>query len=249
MSGGSSRTGLAGALVLGAVTAASPSVARAHNAPSPDTNNRYLKVEVGHGAARLAFTIYFGDLPGARQRKLLDRDHDGTIAPAEAAAFGDDLARQIAGSIAVELDGGKQSGWKITDVGLGTPAVTGGAFSVDVELRAAIPPGDHTLWIEDRLDLPTPGEAVLVVEPAPGVTMLAAHEGRASAGGVRLESVANGRAVPGTTVRWREAAEAAAAPPPSTAPRRHLTTWLVALAVLTVLGGVVALRKKKAGAA
>ena len=244
---GSSRPGLAAAFAACVSGGAVTTIAHAHNAPSPDSNNRYLKVELGHGAARLAFTIYFGELPGARQRRILDRDHDGTIGPAEATAFGQDLQRQIAGSILVELDGSKLTSWTVTDVGLGTPAVTGGAFSIDLELRTPATAGEHTLWIEDHLDLPTPGEAVLHVEPAPEVTMLAAHEGRASAGGVRLEAVANGRPVAGTTVRWREATEAPAAAPVSARPRRHLATWAVALAVFAALGGVVAVRRRRTG--
>ena len=43
-----------------------------HVAPSVDDNNRYLKVTPLRGGARLAYTVFFGEIPGAAERRQLD---------------------------------------------------------------------------------------------------------------------------------------------------------------------------------
>jgi hypothetical protein len=74
-----------GALV--AIVTARP--ARAHVQPSVDDNNRYIKVQPFGDRIRLAYTVFFGEVPGAGMRPQIDTNHDKTISEAEAQAFGE----------------------------------------------------------------------------------------------------------------------------------------------------------------
>src|SRR6476659_5617187 len=91
--------GLALALTLAAVQAA------AHVAPSVDDNNRYLKLTPLGDRVRLAYTVFYGEVPGAAMRQQLDANRDGTIDDAESSAFGEKLAAEVAASIDVTVDG------------------------------------------------------------------------------------------------------------------------------------------------
>jgi hypothetical protein len=86
------------ALAVLAVTVPSAST-EAHVAPSVDDNNRYLKVTPMRGGFRLAYTVFFGEIPGASERKLIDANRDGRIDEGEARRFGDKLASEVAASL------------------------------------------------------------------------------------------------------------------------------------------------------
>ena len=152
--------------------------AAAHFAPSRDVNNRAIKITVLPDGVRVAYTVFFGERPGAGERRRMDADGNGTLDRDEAAAFGERLRREIAERVTVVVDGTPGREWSVSDVGLGAAAVTGGAFSVDLLLRA--PLGDaepHTMRFEDRLALPTPGDTHLRVDESPGVSLVSADKG------------------------------------------------------------------------
>ncbi len=169
-----SMTFVTAALVVLAVTV--PSVSTdAHVAPSVDDNNRYLKVTPMRGGFRLAYTVFFGEIPGASERKLLDANRDGRIDEGEAKRFGDKLAGQVAASLELELGGKPQRvQWTVVDVGLGNTAVAAGSFSVDM-IGYFCAPG--RLKLKDQFRIPRPGETEVLVEDAPGVTVNVARIG------------------------------------------------------------------------
>ena len=70
-----------------------------HQMPSPDANNRYIKVTLLPGSVRVAYTVFFGDLPGAAERRRLDADRNGAIDDAEAKAFGGRLLSEVAPAV------------------------------------------------------------------------------------------------------------------------------------------------------
>ena len=165
-------------LVLAITLAASRALA--HVAPSVDDNNRYLKVTPGADRVRLAYTVFFGEVPGAQLRKTVDADHDGTISDAEAQAFGDKLASEVGSSLELTVDGrAVPVTWTTVSVGMGGPQTAGGAFSVDLvgwPCLASVR-GKHTVALRDRFRIPRPGETELKVEDAPGVSIEHARVG------------------------------------------------------------------------
>ena len=153
-----------------------------HVAPSVDTNNRYLKLTPLGDRVRLAYTVFYGQIPGASERAAIDTDHDGQISDAEARAFAGQLAAQVAGALAIEVDGAPVTvHWDEIDPGMNTPDVAAGAFSIDLiaSLCLAHGPGHHHVRVRDRLALPRPGEAEARVEDSPDVTVERAHVGSA----------------------------------------------------------------------
>jgi hypothetical protein len=164
--------GLFAALLLGA-----SALAHAHVAPSLDENNRYLKLTLLPDEVRAAYTIYFGERPGASARLRMDVSGDGVIAPDEARAFGDSLLAEVAAAVTLELDGVAVPGtsWTLADVGLGQPSVRGGSFAVDLVAHVPARGTGHHLRADDRLTLPAPGEHEIRVEESPGVRVVAAY--------------------------------------------------------------------------
>ncbi|MGE0872706.1 MAG: hypothetical protein AB7P03_29390 [Kofleriaceae bacterium] len=147
--------------------------ARAHVAPSVEVNNHYLKVTPGAGRVRLAYTVFFGEVPGAQARRLIDTDRDGEISDVEAQVFGDKLARDVAPAVELAIDGAREPiTWASVSVGLGQPVTKAGAFSVDlIAVRCLSARGTHHVSIRDRFAIPRPGETELLVEETPGVTI------------------------------------------------------------------------------
>jgi hypothetical protein len=158
--------------------------ALAHVAPSVDDNNRYLKVTPQSDRVRLAYTVFFGEVPGRAARPSIDTNKDGALDDAEAQAFGDRLAADVIGAMDVAVDGKSlRPRWKTVSVGLGSPTVVAGAFSVDMIAYVCVahPRGNHAVLIRDRFRVPRPGETEVVVEDGPGVRIEHARMGQATA--------------------------------------------------------------------
>jgi hypothetical protein len=176
------RRALVLAVTLGAllVAPAGPPPAEAHVAPSVDDNNRYLKLTPLGDRVRLAYVVFYGEVPGAQTRPSLDADGDGAIGDAEAQAFGDKLAGEIAAALDISIDGAPQRiAWTTISVGLGSSRVAAGAFSVDLVAFLCLPAarGRHEVRLSDRFRLPRPGETELRVEDGPGITIERAQVG------------------------------------------------------------------------
>jgi hypothetical protein len=155
-----------------------PAAARAHVAPATDANNRYLKATLLPGEVRLSFTLFLGEIPGALERRRMDRNGDNTIDAAEARAAGERLLGELGPGLVVTLDGAPRSDWAVTDVGLGQPSVRGGALSIDLGLTARYrdpSAAEHTLVLDDHTVVTAPGESETRVEESPGVRIATCH--------------------------------------------------------------------------
>ena len=159
-------------------------VAHAHVAPSVDDNNRYLKVTPQADRVRIAYTVFFGERPGAALRPSLDRDRDGAISEREAQVHGDRVAADVRAAMEVAVDGAQVPlAWKQVAVGLGSPATRAGAFSVDMVAYVCLarPGGRHAVRVRDRYRVPRPGETEVRVEDGLGIRVERARIGDASA--------------------------------------------------------------------
>ena len=168
------------ALVL-AITLAARS-ALAHVAPSVDDNNRYLKVTPLGDRVRLAYTVFFGEVPGATARQTIDTNRDGSISEAEGNAFGTRIAGEVAAALDVTVDGGAtEVTWSQLDVGMGSSQTAAGAFSIDMVAYFCLPEalGKHAVRVRDRYRIARPGETEVKVEDSPGVTVHHARVGAA----------------------------------------------------------------------
>lgn len=173
------RRALVAAITLGLTGG----LAAAHVAPSVDDNNRYIKVTPAADRVRIAYTVFYGVVPGAQTRPSIDANHDGQISDDEAHAFGVKLAGDVGSSLELTIDGTTQPvAWTTVAVGMGSPQVAAGSFSVDMIAWACLPSarGAHQLLLRDRFRVPHPGETELKVEDGPGITIAHTRIGRAS---------------------------------------------------------------------
>lgn len=147
--------------------------ALAHQAPSVAENNRYLKLTPMGDRVRLAYTVYFGEIPGAEARRRIDRDGDGLIDDAEAKAHGAEVADLVAPHLTFRADGlAAPLAWAEVHVGLGLPTVDAGSYAVDLIAWICMPAADHhELVLRDEVALPRPGETEVKVEGSPGITI------------------------------------------------------------------------------
>ena len=169
-----------GVLVLSITLGAATAIA--HVAPSVDDNNRYLKVTPGADRVRVAYTVFYGEIPGAQLRPSLDANHDGTISDDEGQSFGTKLAAEVADALDITVDGKQQAiHWVTVATGLGSPQIAAGSFSVDLVAWFCLPTarGHHAVQLRDRFHLIRTGETELKVEDSPGVTIEHARVGRA----------------------------------------------------------------------
>jgi hypothetical protein len=160
--------------VLVATVTSAVGIADAHVQPSIDDNDRYLKFTLMGDRVRLAYTVYFGEVPAAAVRRRIDANRDGRLDDGESASFGRRVAADVEPNIAVTIDGVPVPlAWAEVDVGLGTPIVQAGSFSIDMIAWLCVPGGRgaHELVLRDRYVLADPGEIELKVDPGLGVTV------------------------------------------------------------------------------
>ena len=157
--------------------------ARAHVAPSVDDNNRYLKVTPQADRVRLAYTVFFGEVPGAALRPQLDTNQDGSVDEREAQTYGNRVAADVLAAFEVAVDGKQQRlAWKQIVVGLGTSSTRGGSFSVDMIAYVCTEVGGrHQVHVRDRFRVPKPGETEVRVEDGLGIKVERAKIADASA--------------------------------------------------------------------
>ena len=171
------------ALVLAVTLAGLPAAATAHVAPSIDDNNRYLKLTPLGDRVRLAYTVFFGEVPGSQTRPTIDADHDGAISDVEAQAFGTKLAADVAAALDITVDRTPYKViWAEVVVGMGSPDVRAGSFSVDLVTYVCLPTarGHHELQLRDKFRVTRPGETEVKIEDSFGITIERAHIGPAN---------------------------------------------------------------------
>jgi len=157
--------------------------ASAHVAPSIDDNNRYIKLTPLGDRVRLAYTVFFGEVPGAQTRPSIDANRDGAISEREAHDFGTKVAAEVAAALDVTVDRVQTKlAWAEVIVGMGSPSVKAGSFSVDMVayLCLEMPVGRHTVQLRDRFRLLRPGETEVKIEDSPGVKIEHARVGTAN---------------------------------------------------------------------
>jgi hypothetical protein len=152
-----------------------------HVAPSVDDNNRYLKITPLRDGVRLAYTVFFGEIPGASERRAIDENRDGRIDEAEANRFAQKLGAQVAEAVDISVDGMSQRvHWDLVSAGMGSDAVAAGSFSIDlVAFACGSSATAHQVLLRDQFRIPRPGETEIKVEDSPGVTIPRAHVGPA----------------------------------------------------------------------
>jgi hypothetical protein len=241
-------------LVLALVAA----TASAHVAPSVADNNRYIKVTPLGDRVRLAYTVFYGQVPGAKLRRAIDTGRDGAIDDAESRVFGERVAREIAAALEVTVDGARRPvAWSQVVVGMGTPSTTAGAFSIDLVAWFCVAPprGTHVVLVRDRLQLEHPGETEVKVEDSPGVKVDRARIGADEHLGIEYKIIGAGGPLQddGLEVTFTAGDQAVVAPDAvCQAPRRGLPTGLVVVAAAVtafVLAGATALVRRRIRAA
>jgi hypothetical protein len=148
--------------------------ADAHVAPSVGDNNRYLKMTPLGDRVRLAYTVFYGERPGAELRTAIDANRDGAIDDAESQAFGARIADQLAAALELTVDGAPRPvTWSQVVVGMGTPSASAGTFSIDLIAAICVTPprGSHAIELRDRFELAHPGETEIRFEDSPGVAI------------------------------------------------------------------------------
>lgn len=263
----SARGAVAVGLALGlALISGAGSPAGAHVAASVNDNNRYLKLSLLGDRVRLAYTVFFGEVPGKGMRPGIDRNRDGRLDDAETDAFARRLAAEVAGQLEVTIDG-VAAPVRFAQVSFGsvTQAVGGGAFSVDlVAALCMAPAAAHQVRLRDRFALPRPGETEVHLEDGPGVAVTAAAVGqhRAAEGVLRFAGLVPALGEPGLLLEFRAGPDAPAprdgvcagggagqgAPGigPGIAPGIGSRRWLLPIGVaLIALGGLLALDRRR----
>ncbi len=144
-------------------------LAQGHVSAAVRDNNRYIKLLVFGDHVRLAYIIYFGEIPGQKLRRAMDRNGDGTISESEGQAFAHSWAERVASATVLRSgDRPLELRWESTDLGIDDRSASGGAFTLDLVAWLCVDPSDAYVELRDSLELPRPGETEVVPEESPG---------------------------------------------------------------------------------
>ncbi|MGH2588718.1 MAG: nickel/cobalt transporter [Dehalococcoidia bacterium] len=91
-------------VVVGAVGAVRPQGAAAHPLGN-FTVNRYSRVELTTGTARIRYVVDMAEIPAFQERPAIDASRDGRIDDGEAEAYGGRLAEQLRENLHLVVDG------------------------------------------------------------------------------------------------------------------------------------------------
>lgn len=154
--------------------------AGAHPQFALSTVNRYARLLLRPGEARLFYTLMIGDVPAGTLRQQADRSRDGTLDESEQAALAASLRERVQAGVTLALDGAAVPlRWQPAELHLERAAVEPRAFPLELvasfplELRRPV-----ELRFEDRADIAPIGEVELRLEEAPGVRVEATYEGQ-----------------------------------------------------------------------
>lgn len=154
--------------------------ATAHPQFALSTVNRYARLLLRPGEARLFYTLMIGDVPAGTLRKQADRSRDGTLDEPEQAALASSLRERVQAGVTLLQDGAAVPlRWQPAELHLEQAAVEPRSFPLELvatfplELRRPV-----ELRFEDRADIAPIGEVELRLEEAPGVRVEATYEGQ-----------------------------------------------------------------------
>jgi hypothetical protein len=242
----------AAAILLG------PAAALAHVEPSLNDNNRFVTLSVFANRVRLSYIVFFGEVPGAAQRRFIDSNRDGQLSQTETDAFAARLRAEVEAHLDLVVDGAQVPiMFRSDSFGAISQQVSGGAFSIDLVTSFCLrPAATHRLHFRDRFAVPRPGETELSFEDGPGITVSEASIGglHASEGAFHFAGSTAALAEPGLVLAFEVSAEAAAprdgectSSPASSAvkPRRWSLPLLGGLAVVAAAIGTVWYRRRR----
>lgn len=167
--------------ILGGLGWGTERLARSHPQFALSTVNRYGRLVLRGGEARLFYTLMIGDVPAHALQKQADRDRSGSLDEAEQAALAQGLAERVRIGVTLSQGGAPIAlRWEAAALKLDKPEVAPTAFPL--ELGAVFPLDLRQpveLRYEDRVEQAPVGEVELRLEEAPGVRIEAAYEGLA----------------------------------------------------------------------
>jgi hypothetical protein len=211
---------------------ASNGVRADHLSTSPNVI-RYLKVEIGHGEARIRSTVLIGKLAALPLRQRADRNGDGQLDSEERLALREEMADELNRALIIRLDGGALvPTWDAPS--LSSDDTVGVArFALEQSGSVALPPeGRHVLDIEDRATLELLVETEMRVGAPSNLVVDASSNGKVDGSGKAFRW--SGRRPIGETRTLTVAFLEAAVSPPA---RHRALPWQLVFGGLLLVAG------------
>lgn len=154
--------------------------AAAHPQFALSTVNRYARLVLRPGEARLFYTLMIGDVPAAVLRQQADRSRDGTLDAAEQATLATALGERVRDGISLARAGAPiPLRWEPATLKLDKPAVASIGFPLELVASFPLDLTDPVeLRFEDRVEITPVGDIELRLEEAPGVQVESTYEGQ-----------------------------------------------------------------------
>ncbi len=176
--------GLVGAALAGALSLVYASPARAHLGHVVDRAERYVKLDVTPGDARIVVSLTLGPAEMASVLGAADADRDGRVTDEEADAYVRTWSAGLDEELAVRIGGER------VDLVWGEPflepagAVRPVVGTVELVGHAVLGAGRVPIVFEDRMQRPVFDRTDVSLEARNGVHLVAAGPGEAPAGNV-----------------------------------------------------------------
>jgi len=139
------------------------------------TTNRYAALTVEPREVRIAYALDLAELPAYREIRLVDRDGNGSIDPAERDAYTGRQAAELVGNLELTLDG-ERLALKPLATALEIAPGAGGlsTLRLDVTYLAELPRPGGELALHDRNFADRPGWQEVIATPAGGARLASA---------------------------------------------------------------------------
>ena len=139
------------------------------------TVNRFARVRVDAGGARVRYVIDMAEIPAFQESQVMDVNHDGNVSAEESDAYLERLAPGLAEGVRLTSDG-ERVPLRLTSKTVSMPKGAGGLATLRMEFdfegaTTGRPEGAHRLRFEDANYRERIGWREIVVEAAQGVTV------------------------------------------------------------------------------
>ncbi len=138
---------------------------------------RYIKLDLSPDEARIVVSLSLGASAAERLLTPADRDRDGNVSQSEAETYLSAWARGLATELPIELDGqlshARYGEGVLAPLGVIHPE----ALTVEMVARIPLGPGEHTIRIQDRMDLSRFERTDIAFRTRDGIALVASDLG------------------------------------------------------------------------
>lgn len=152
--------------------------AHAHPNHGPSWGERYLKLEISPGHARVVYGLTFSARYGRQIREIADRDDDGVITRNETNQFGASFTKGLTADVLLDIDDEPRAvAWSPPFVATLQGKLRRGPVALETAAKVKLAPGLHRIVITESAEFEGIYRTTVKIVETEGVKLLRAGRG------------------------------------------------------------------------